>query len=142
MVAVTVEDVPALEMIAMSIGSLSSFLEARDPKRSASSLVKSAKVSSSETFNSFFVIVPVLSAQRTSIPAISSIETSLLTMASFLANARAPTAMVTVRTAGIATGMAATSSTSANCPVPRMLWWRNRAAIKMVMTSALARIMR
>jgi archaellin len=67
--------------------------------------VKSAKVSSSETVNSFFVIVPVLSEHRMSIPAISSIETSLLTMASFLANARAPTAMVTVRTAGMATGI-------------------------------------
>lgn len=68
----------------------------------------------------FWVSVPVLSAQSTSTPASSSMATSLLTIACFLASRRAPTAIVTESTIGIATGMAATVSTSANCSVVRM----------------------
>ena len=68
----------------------------------------------------FWVRVPVLSAHRTSTPASSSIATSLLTMACFLASSRAPTAIVTDSTVGIATGIAATVSTSANCSVVRI----------------------
>ncbi len=62
----------------------------------------------------FWVRVPVLSAQSTSTPANSSMATSLLTIAFFLASRRAPTAIVTDNTVGIATGMAATVRTSAN----------------------------
>ena len=43
--------------------------------------------------------------------------TSRLTTACFRARMRAPTAMVTDNTVGIATGMAATVNTSANCKV-------------------------
>ena len=68
----------------------------------------------------FWVSVPVLSAHSTSTPASSSIATSLLTMACFFDSSRAPTAMVTDSTVGIATGIAATVSTSANCRVVRI----------------------
>ena len=68
----------------------------------------------------FCVSVPVLSAQSTSTPANSSIATSLLTIACFFASRRAPTAIVTDSTVGIATGIAATVSTSANCNVVRI----------------------
>ena len=46
--------------------------------------------------------------------------TSLLTIACFFASRRAPTAIVTDRTVGIATGIAATVSTRANCNVVRI----------------------
>jgi len=45
------------------------------------------------------------------------IATNLLTIALFLASNRAPTAMVTDNTVGIATGIAATVNTRANCKV-------------------------
>jgi len=45
--------------------------------------------------------------------------TSRLTMALFLARSRAPTAIVTDSTVGIATGIAATVRTRANCSVSR-----------------------
>ena len=60
------------------------------------------------------MIVPVLSEHSTSMLAISSIATNLLTMASFLARAMAPTAMVTERTAGSAAGIPATVKINAN----------------------------
>ncbi len=47
-------------------------------------------------------------------PANSSMATSLLTIASLRARSRAPTAIVTDSTVGMATGMAATVSTRAN----------------------------
>ncbi len=46
--------------------------------------------------------------------------TSRLTMACFVASNRAPTAIVTDSTVGIATGIAATVSTNANCRVVRI----------------------
>ncbi len=63
---------------------------------------------------SFFVKVPVLSENNTSIPANSSMAVSLLTMAFFLAIAIAPTVSVTDRTAGCATGIDTMVKTSAN----------------------------
>jgi hypothetical protein len=54
-----------------------------------------------------------LSAQSTSTPASSSIATSLLTIAYFFASLRAPAAIVTDNTVGIATGIAATVRTNA-----------------------------
>ena len=58
--------------------------------------------------------MPVLSEQSTSIPAISSIDSSRVTIAFILDSATAPTAIVTDSTAGIATGIAATVRISAN----------------------------
>ena len=60
----------------------------------------------------FCVSVPVLSEQRISIPASSSMASRRLTIACFFASAIAPMAIVTVSTAGIATGMAEMVSTS------------------------------
>ncbi len=60
----------------------------------------------SATDNLFCVIVPVLSKQRTSIEAASSIESSLVTSAPFFASSIAPTDWTMVRTAGRATGTA------------------------------------
>src|SRR5207253_6627776 len=54
------------------------------------------------------VNVPVLPEQRTSTPANSSIASSRETIALLLASLRAPRAIVTERTAGIATGTDAT----------------------------------
>ena len=68
----------------------------RTPSRSSSS----PRTTTSATASSFFVMVPVLSAQRMSTPAISSTAGRWLTRASRLARSRAPTAMVTDSTAG------------------------------------------
>jgi hypothetical protein len=76
-------------------------------------------VNGSPRVSLFWVSVPVLSVQSTSTPASSSIATSRLTIAFLLASRRAPTAIVTDSTVGIATGIAATVSTSANCSVVR-----------------------
>ena len=77
----------------------------------------------SPSVNLFWVSVPVLSEQSTSIPASSSMAASRLTIACFAASTRAPTAIVTDSTVGIATGIAATVNTNANCkggdhPIP------------------------
>ncbi len=64
--------------------------------------------------SSFLVSVPVLSEHRMSMPAISSIATRRVTIAFIRARTDAPTAIVTDRTAGKATGMAATVRISAN----------------------------
>ena len=106
-------------MIASSIGSLSSSLEARAAYSMTSFSVYFLKTFTSPTVSSFFVIVPVLSAHRMSTPAISSMATSLLTMASFFASADAPTVMQTERTAGMAAGIAATIRTSPNWMISR-----------------------
>ncbi len=90
----------------------------------------------------FWVSVPVLSEQRTSIPAISSIAASLLTIAFLFASAAAPTAIVTDSTAGRATGMAATVKTNANCSVSIRLSWRNMATMKMRTTREAAKTIR
>ena len=60
------------------------------------------------------VSVPVLSLHSTSTPASSSIADSRETIAFCLDSARAPSAMVTDMTAGMATGTDATSSTRTN----------------------------
>ena len=60
----------------------------------------------------FLVRVPVLSEQRTSTPASSSIASRRETMAFFFASAWAPKELVTVITVGMATGMEAISNTS------------------------------
>ena len=54
-------------------------------------------------------------------PAISSMATSRLTIACFVARSSAPTAIVTDGPVGIATGIAATVSTNANCKSGRHL---------------------
>jgi len=65
-----------------------------------------------------------------------------VTIASRLARVRAPTAMVTDRTVGIATGIAATVSTSANCSVVSIGSPRNSATRMMIATSTTARMIR
>ena len=61
------------------------------------------------------VNVPVLSEQRVSTPAISSMDSSRDTIAPCFDSESAPSAMVTENTAGIATGIEATRSTRTNC---------------------------
>ena len=56
-----------------------------------------------------------MSEHSTSMPASSSMAASRLTIACFAASRRAPTAIVTDSTVGIATGIAATVNTNANC---------------------------
>ena len=65
----------------------------------------------------FWVSVPVLSEHRMSTPASSSMAASRVTTTCFFASRRAPTAMVTDSTVGMATGIAATKSTRANSNV-------------------------
>ena len=95
-----------------------SLLSARDAS-AASRMTCSAGIlftlNGSPSVSLFWVRVPVLSAHNTSTPANSSMATNWLTIACFLASRRAPTAMVTDNTVGMATGIAATVSTSANC---------------------------
>ena len=119
-----------LLIIAESIGSLSSSLEASDAKIRTSSCLYPLNVITSARVNSFFVIVPVLSEHKISMPAISSMATSLLTIAFFFASNEAPTAIVTDKTAGNATGMAAIVNTSANCRVSTKLSCLNIETIK------------
>ena len=90
-------------------------MEAKAAARIKSSSVAPAKRTGSPKVRRFWVRVPVLSEQRTSMPAISSMDSSRDTMAFMREMARAPTAMVTESTAGIATGMDATVRISANC---------------------------
>ena len=90
----------------------------------------------------FWVSVPVLSEHKMSTPASSSIADSRVTIASFLARRRAPTAMVTDSTVGIATGIAATVSTRANCNVVRIGSPRKSATAMITATSATARMIR
>ena len=101
----------------MSIVSLSSAREASAPSSTSSSRAALPTQTGSPSVNLFWVSVPVLSEQSTSTPANSSMDASRLTIASRSASLRAPTAMVTDSTAGMATGIAATVSTSANCSV-------------------------
>ena len=103
-----------LVKIASSIGSLSSSLEASALNSSTSFSENSPKGLAPPKVSAFFVIVPVLSEHSTSMLAISSIATNLLTIASFLARAIAPTAIVTDKTAGRAAGMPATVKINAN----------------------------
>lgn len=89
----------------------------------------------------FCVSVPVLSEQRMSTPASSSIEGSRVTIACFLASSLAPTAMVTDRTVGMATGIAATSRMSANWRVVRTSSPRTSAIVTMIATKTAAKTM-
>ena len=66
----------------------------------------------------FLVKVPVLSEHRMSTPAISSMADSLETIAFCFDSASAPNAMVMENTAGMATGIDATSRTRTNCRMP------------------------
>jgi hypothetical protein len=68
--------------------------------------------------------------------------TNRLTIACFLASRRAPTAIVTDSTVGMATGIAATVSTSANCNVVRIGSPRKIANAMITATKATARIIR
>ena len=90
----------------------------------------------------FWVSVPVLSVQSTSTPASSSMATSRLTIAFFEARTRAPTAIVTDSTVGMATGMAATVSTRANCSVVKKASPRMVETMMITATMATARMIR
>ena len=90
----------------------------------------------------FWVRVPVLSAHSMSTPANSSMAANRVTIASFLASRRAPTAMVTDSTVGIATGIAATVNTKANCKVVSIGSPRNSATVMITATIATARMIR
>src|SRR6266480_4404427 len=95
-------------MIARSIGSLSAAREAKDAIRINVAASVPAQGAGWPRVNLFWVNVPVLSEQRTSTPANSSIDSSRETIALLLASFRAPSAIVTDSTAGIATGTEAT----------------------------------
>jgi hypothetical protein len=99
--------------------SLSSARDASAPLRITCSGPTPSTLNGSPRVSVLRVKVPVLSEHRMSTPANSSMASSLLTMACFLASSRAPTAIVTDSTVGMATGMAATVSTRANCRVVR-----------------------
>ncbi len=71
-------------------------------------------------------------------PASSSIAASRLTIASRRARRRAPTAIVTESTVGIATGIAATVSTRANSSVVSIGSPRTSATTRITATSASA----
>ena len=99
--------------------SLFSARDASAPLRITCSTGTLFTLNGSPSVSLFWVRVPVLSEHSTSVPANSSMATNRLTIASFLASRRAPTAIVTDSTVGIATGIAATVNTSANCNVER-----------------------
>ena len=90
----------------------------------------------------FWVSVPVLSEHNTSTPASSSIADNRVTMASFFASRRAPTAIVTESTVGIATGIAATRSTRQNSMVVSALSPRKSATANINATRTTARTIR
>ena len=105
-------------MTAVSIASRSSMREASAAARMQSCGSVAASITGSPSLSWFLVSVPVLSEQRMSTPAISSIAESFETIAFSLERASAPSAMVIENTVGIATGMEATSNTSTNCSMP------------------------
>ena len=102
-------------MTQVSIGSWSSRREASAPARTTSSGSVAASRIGSPSLSWFLVSVPVLSVQRMSTPAISSMAARRETMAFCFDRSRAPRAMVIEKTAGMATGIEATSSTRTNC---------------------------
>ena len=110
--------------------------------RRTSSSSNPSKGAISARVSLFSVIVPVLSEQRTSTPAISSIATSLLTIASRWASAVAPTAIVIERTAGSAAGIAATIRTRANWRVSKALSCRMSETMKTIATRTIASTIR
>ena len=101
-----------------------------------------SNVKGSPIVSLFWVSVPVLSEQRISTPASSSIEESLVTIACFIASTRAPNAIVTDSTAGIATGTDATVRTSTNCNTSRSWSCRKMDTTNMIIASAIATPMR
>ena len=101
--------------------SLSSAREASAAQRMTWSAGMLFTLKGSPSVSLFWVRVPVLSEHSTSTPASSSIADNRVTMASFFASRRAPTAMVTDSTVGMATGIAATRSTRQNSNVVRTL---------------------
>ncbi len=132
----------APERTARSIGSSSSARDASAAHPRISSAETPGAVNGSPSVRRFWVSVPVLSEQSTSIPASSSMLASLATTASLRASRRAPTAIVTESTVGIATGMAATVRMSENCSVVTIASPRNSATPRIRMTSARASAMR
>ena len=122
-----------------------SLLSARDAsaaQRMTCSAGTLLTLNGSPSVSLFWVRVPVLSAHSTSTPANSSMAANRVTIASFLASRRAPTAMVTDNTVGIATGIAATVSTKANCSVVRIGSPRKSATVMITATRATARMIR
>jgi hypothetical protein len=87
-------------MTATSMTSLSSARDASAALRITSSADMSSRQNGSPSVSLFWVKVPVLSEHRMSTPASSSIADRRVTIASFLARRRAPTAMVTESTVG------------------------------------------
>ncbi len=126
----------------MSMVSLSSAREASAAQRMTWSAATSFTLNGSPSVSLFWVRVPVLSEHSTSTPANSSMAASRVTIASFLASRRAPTAMVTDSTVGIATGIAATVNTRANCSVVSIGSPRNSATMMITATRATARTIR
>ena len=116
--------------------------EASAPSRMTCATPPSFTLNGSPSVSLFWVRVPVLSTHSTSTPASSSMATSLLTIAFFRASRRAPTAIVTDNTVGIATGIAATVSTRANCNVVRIASPRKIATVIITVTIATARMIR
>ena len=106
------------------------------------SAVMSFTLNGSPRVSVFSVRVPVLSEHSTSTPANSSIATSRVTIAFLVASSRAPTAIVTDSTVGIATGIAATVSTNANCNVVKNASPRNSETAMITVTSATAKTIR
>ena len=127
---------------ARSMGSSLSAREANAPSRITVAGVTPSTANGAPKVSEFCVSVPVLSAHSTSTPASSSMATSRLTIACFLASSRAPTAIVTDSTVGMATGIAATVSTRANCRVVRIGSPRRMAVTTMSATNATARMIR
>ncbi len=87
----------------------------------------------------FWVSVPVLSVHSTSTPPSSSTAARWLTTASCLASCAAPTAMVTDSTAGNATGIDATVTTSANSSSSVTGFPRSNPTARITPTSTSAR---
>ncbi len=110
---------PLARRTARSIGSPSSAREASAAADSTSAPATPGTHHGSPTTSRFWVSVPVLSEHRTSTPPSSSTAGRWLTTTSRRASSRAPTAMVTDRTAGSATGTEAMVTTSANPRVCR-----------------------
>ncbi len=120
-----------------SMGSLFSSFDASAAVRNSSRSLKPSSMIGSATFISFLVRVPVLSEQKISTPASSSIAVSRETMACRRARLTAPTAMVTESTAGSATGIAATVSTRAKRAISIIGSWRKSETMMISNTRAM-----
>ena len=96
---------------ARSIGSWLASCDASAPATSTSASVARSRGITPVTASWFIVIVPVLSAQSTSMVAASSAALRRVTSTPLLANCFAPSAMLTVNMTGRATGTALISRT-------------------------------